>query len=35
MKRPLKRWVIRAYLLNLLPARTVALVFRLFDLKHE
>ena len=35
VRRLLKRVVIRAYLLDLLPARTVALAFRLFDLKHE
>ena len=31
----IKRAVIWAYLLDLLPARTVALAFRLFDLRHE
>ena len=35
VRRLLKRVVIRAYLLDLLPARTVVLAFRLFDLKHE
>lgn len=31
----IKRAVIWAYLVGLLPARSVALAFRLFDLKHE
>ena len=35
VRRLFKLLVIRAYLLDLLPARTVALAFRLFDLKHE
>ncbi len=35
MRRLFKLLVIRAYLLDLLPARSVAMAFRLFDLKHE
>ena len=35
VRRLFKLLVIRAYLLDLLPARTVVLAFRLFDLKHE
>ena len=35
VRRLFKLLVIRAYLLDLLPARTVALVFKTFDLKHK
>ena len=35
VRRLFKLLVIRAYLLDLLPARTVVLAFRIFDLKHE
>lgn len=35
VRRLFKLLVIRAYLLDLMPARVVALVFKTFDLKHK
>lgn len=35
MKRLIKRIAINGYLLGLIPAKAVAAVFKLIDLKHE
>lgn len=35
MKRHIKRAVINAYCYGLIPAKTVSLIFKLFDLKHQ